>query len=279
MQAPKYIIDHVFPGPWITALVNNIENLGFTCVPRFPVESSKLVLTTFSAKAKPIDQYLSQLHGQHWAYTIGFETPELKTADLVTRVTRLDYNVTPELGQQLDAVLEGTYMPIARDYMGTSSVVVRQLGVLRALPAQLSDAELEAILPDATPAIRKKLGKRVQGSQPEHRDDEYGTRPRAMLLVVAIDRAITCENGATLFRPGSHKSPHETKYSTTTDKQLVPCELRANDAVMWDMRVFHKGSANKTSSDRLAFYAEFIVQDFVHDVGNCFAKAKPLPLG
>ena len=71
-------------GAFLSAIVANLENNGFVCVPSFSDEASQAVLAAYNVKAKAIDEHITAKHGKGWPYT-----QILMHSELISRTTRL----------------------------------------------------------------------------------------------------------------------------------------------------------------------------------------------
>ena len=101
-------------------------------------------------------------------------------------------------------------------------------------------------------------GAKAQGL---HQDDVLWPIPRPHVpfvvnTVLAVDE-FTCENGATIVAPGSHKLLTEPGESLPEDMEQIQVELKPGALVAWTGALFHGGGENTTDSSRLAIDINF----------------------
>jgi ectoine hydroxylase-related dioxygenase (phytanoyl-CoA dioxygenase family) len=109
--------------------------------------------------------------------------------------------------------------------------------------------------------------------QPIHFDDSFYPIPRprpsiSISTIVAVD-AFTAENGGTEIVPGSHRwsdaqiagayDGHDADADTPPEleRMLVPMEMPAGACVVFHGTLLHRGGANRSAAQRLAFSNQY----------------------
>ena len=110
---------------------------------------------------------------------------------------------------------------------------------------------------DATEVLADSLGPQAWHADGPHLFDGVGTLPVHALNVFFPLVDLTEENGPTEFVVGSHLhgrggAPDESPEGLRTRRTIL---ARAGDAVVFDYRTWHRGSANRSGLDRHVLYA------------------------
>jgi hypothetical protein len=99
-----------------------------------------------------------------------------------------------------------------------------------------------------------------------HSDTIFTKKPVLFTITVAL-QDISLEMGPTLFLTRTHKKLYhnrfyhgglESKNKLITENNKVYSILKAGDSAMYDSRVLHGGTANKSQKPRVLFYLSFI---------------------
>ena len=99
-----------------------------------------------------------------------------------------------------------------------------------------------------------------------HSDTIFTKKPVLYTITVALQE-ISSDMGPTLFLPRTHKKLYhnlfyhgglESKNKLITENDKVYSILKAGDSAMYDSRVLHGGTANKSQKPRVLFYLSFI---------------------
>lgn len=105
--------------------------------------------------------------------------------------------------------------------------------------------------------LRSYLARSSNHQMPMHIDSFVPyTGPEVFIMQCAIvleDQST--ENGCTVIVPGSHLFAEYTDQQAFD--QAVPIESRAGDLVIWDSRVWHGATENKTANSRWSIIATF----------------------
>lgn len=81
-----------------------------------------------------------------------------------------------------------------------------------------------------------------------------GEEVSTMQVVIALEN-FTLDNGCTLVIPGSHLSGEYA--NEINSNKLIPLEAKAGDIIIWDSRIHHSTTCNKTNNTRWAMVATF----------------------
>jgi len=131
-------------------------------------------------------------------------------------------------------------------------------GLEEILKTFLNDKWYKQIPQDQPNYILRSFGARSSNTAlPLHIDSfipYVGEEVIAMQVVICLED-MTLENGCTVAIPGSHKSG-EYADNKQCDK-AIPLLLKAGDIAIWDSRIWHGTTENKTESTRWAIIATF----------------------
>ena len=141
----------------------------------------------------------------------------------------------------------------------------RLQGLCKKTPAYaeiLTDERLvsfaETVLAPVSPTIIMNNGEVIdiepgESSQPLHRDDDawnfVNQSHPLMINTIAALVDITADMGATLVVPGSHKWQKDRMPEAS---EILPCELKAGDALFFRGDTIHAGGANRSGKNRRA---------------------------
>lgn len=122
----------------------------------------------------------------------------------------------------------------------------------------LNDRWYKQIPQDQPNYILRSFGARSSNSSlPLHIDSfipYQGDEIIAMQVVIVLED-MTIENGCTVAIPGSHQ---KGKYADNTRfHEAIPLQLKAGDIAVWDSRIWHGTTDNKTKGTRWAIIATF----------------------
>lgn len=94
--------------------------------------------------------------------------------------------------------------------------------------------------------------------QPLHFDQQWTTDVSVLSFFVALED-ITCNMGPTVFQTKSNSEKHHNMGIDHVMKSTMShvALLNRGDAVLFDARVFHQGSANRSEKRRTMFYISF----------------------
>jgi hypothetical protein len=139
------------------------------------------------------------------------------------------------------------------------TVFLREPLLLNILMACLNDEWYKQIPQDKPNFILRGLIARSSGpgELPLHIDSfipNPGQHIWMMQVVIALEKQ-TLENGCTLVVPGSHRFGSYAGQDWM--KYTVPIESEPGDVVIWDSRLWHGASANKTQNTRWALIGTF----------------------
>ena len=90
--------------------------------------------------------------------------------------------------------------------------------------------------------------------QPLHKDQDWTTSISVLSFFVALDD-VTTEMGPTVFKPSSHLKDYVN--GQPTGIQSYTALLNQGDVAMFDARVYHQGTANRSNKRRIMFYVSF----------------------
>lgn len=105
--------------------------------------------------------------------------------------------------------------------------------------------------------LRAYQARSSSGALPLHIDSFIpyaGEHPIAMQVSIVLEDS-SLENGATLVVPGSHRSAEWADQASLSE--AIPIQAEAGDVVLWDSRLWHGASENRTGRTRWAIIATF----------------------
>lgn len=122
----------------------------------------------------------------------------------------------------------------------------------------LNDKWYKQISQDQPNYILRSFGARSSNSAlPLHIDSfiPYQGDETIAIQVVIVLEDMSIENGCTVVIPGSHQNG---KYADNTKfNEAIPLLLKAGDIAIWDSRIWHGTTDNKTEGTRWAIIATF----------------------
>ena len=122
----------------------------------------------------------------------------------------------------------------------------------------LNDRWYKQIPQDQPNYILRSFGARSSNSAlPLHIDSfiPYAGEETIAMQIVIVLEDMTIENGCTVAVPGTHQSGKYADNSVYND--AIPLTLKAGDVAIWDSRLWHGTTENKTEGTRWAIIATF----------------------